>query len=113
MGHLCEICEGSGLKADIWFDKIPLLPGVLDYIQLGCIPGGTRRNYDSYGQKIAPLTEIQKAIVCDPQTSGGLLLAVSAQSQETVENIARKHNIELQAIGELSEEDGGVLIEVH
>ncbi len=41
MGHLTEICEGSNLKANIWFDKIPTLPGVYDYIAQGCVPGGT------------------------------------------------------------------------
>ncbi|MFB1078751.1 selenide, water dikinase SelD [Photobacterium damselae] len=112
LGHLSEICEGSGVKAKVWFDQVPHLPGVFDYIEQGCVPGGTERNFASYGDKIAPMTAEQKALLCDPQTSGGLLLAVASGSEDEIAEIAKHHNIELQAIGELFEQDGSVLIEV-
>jgi len=73
LGHLAEICEGSNLNAEVDFANIKTLDGVYDYIAQGCIPGGTNRNFDSYGHKIAPITDLQKAVLCDPQTSGGLL----------------------------------------
>ena len=76
LGHLIEICEGSNLSAVVFSDKIKTLDGVKDYIAQGCVPGGTGRNFDSYGHKVGVLTEEQKAILCDPQTSGGLLVAV-------------------------------------
>lgn len=53
-----------------------------------------------------------KALLCDPQTSGGLLLAVAPGSEDEIAEIAKHHNIELQAIGELFEQDGSALIEV-
>ncbi|MGR5326089.1 selenide, water dikinase SelD [Photobacterium damselae] len=112
LGHLSEICEGSGVKAKVWFDQVPHLPGVFDYIEQGCVPGGTERNFASYGDKIAPMTAEQKALLCDPQTSGGLLLAVAPGSEDEIAEIAKHHNIELQAIGELFEQDDSALIEV-
>jgi selenide,water dikinase len=79
---------------------------------MGCVPGGTGRNFMSYGDKIGPITEMQKAILCDPQTSGGLLLAITPESAEEAKAVARQHDIELEAIGELLPLDGGTLVEV-
>jgi len=76
LGHLLELCEGSNLNAVINFQDIPILEPVLEYLELGCAPGGTSRNWESYGGKIAAINELQKQVLCDPQTSGGLLVAV-------------------------------------
>lgn len=112
LGHLSEICEGSQVKANVWFDNVPHLPGVFNYIEQGCVPGGTERNYVSYGDKIGELSDKQKALLCDPQTSGGLLLAVTPSAEQQVQQVAEKHGIELQAIGELMPLDGETLIEI-
>ncbi|MEI6894357.1 MAG: selenide, water dikinase SelD [Colwellia sp.] len=112
LGHLSEICEGSQLKAQLWFDKVPYIPGVFDYIEQGCVPGGTERNYASYADKIGPITAQQKSLLCDPQTSGGLLLAVKPDAVKKIHLIAKQYNIELQAIGELKPQDGPILIEI-
>ena len=101
LGHLIEICEGSNLSAVVFADKIKTLDGVKDYIAQGCVPGGTGRNFDSYGHKIGALTEEQKAILCDPQTSGGLLVAVEPNSVQTVIEIAKDAGIDLYEAGEL------------
>ncbi|WP_341225755.1 selenide, water dikinase SelD [uncultured Arcticibacterium sp.] len=78
LGHLKEMAEGSGLSAEVHFDKVPLIaPEIIDYINAGVVPGGTNRNWDSYGSKISSVTDLQKAILADPQTSGGLLVAVN------------------------------------
>jgi len=79
LGHLREICEGSDISAVVEFDKVPLLPNVMEYLKMGCVPGGTIRNYASYGDKIAPLSDTQRDILCDPQTSGGLLCSQSVK----------------------------------
>ncbi|MBC7004960.1 selenide, water dikinase SelD [Photobacterium sp. BZF1] len=114
MGHLNEICEGSGLKASIDFAQVPHLPGAFDYIEQGCVPGGTERNFASYGHRLGEMTEQQKALLCDPQTSGGLLLAVTADAEAEVKALAQQHGIELNAIGELAAAaaDEAVLIEI-
>jgi selenide, water dikinase len=85
LGHLLEMCEGSGLDAELNLDALPVLAPVPGYIAQGCIPGGTHRNFDSYGHKASPLTETQKALLCDPQTSGGLLIAVLPSARSEVE----------------------------
>lgn len=81
LGHLVELAEGSGLTAHLRYDAVPRLPSVDHYLAEGCIPGGTLRNFDSYGHKIGALTEDQKHLLCDPQTSGGLLVAVSPEGE--------------------------------
>ena len=101
LGHLIEICEGSNLSAVVFADKIKTLDGVKDYIAQGCVPGGTGRNFESYGYKVGMLTEEQKAILCDPQTSGGLLVAVEPNSVQTVIEIAKDAGIDLYKVGEL------------
>src|SRR3990167_9546089 len=76
LGHLSEVCEASNISANIWFEKVPLLKNVEKYRALGCIPGGSRKNFMSYGHKISKMTEQQREILCDAQTSGGLLVFV-------------------------------------
>ena len=113
LGHLIEICEGSNLSAVVFADKIKTLGGVKDYIAQGCVPGGTGRNFDSYGHKIGVLTEEQKAILCDPQTSGGLLVAVEPNSVQTVIEIAKDAGIDLYEVGELNpKSESDVVVEI-
>ncbi len=104
LGHLLEICEGSGLSAQVKFQQIPVIEGLADYIAQNAIPGGTFRNWKSYGEKIGPISEVQKMILCDPQTSGGLLVAVSPESVTDFLSLSSKINQELWEIGELIEE---------
>ena len=113
LGHLIEICEGSNLSAVVFLDKIKTLDGVKDYIAQGCVPGGTGRNFDSYGHKVGVLTEEQKAILCDPQTSGGLLVAVEPNSVQTVIEIAKDAGIDLYEVGELNpKSESDVVVEI-
>ncbi|OED44417.1 selenide, water dikinase SelD [Endozoicomonas sp. (ex Bugula neritina AB1)] len=112
LGHLLEICEGSQVKAIIDMNKLPLLPHVEEYRLQDCIPGGTFRNYDSYGAKAAPITDDQKHILCDPQTSGGLLVAVDPDDEESFHRVVNQVGLSLECIGELSEQDGGHLVTV-
>ena len=101
MGHLVEMCEGSGLNAVIDYQAVPKLPEVETYLAQGCSPGGAGRNFESYGHKLGPMDEIQRQILCDPQTSGGLLVAVTPEGETEFLALARKQGFELTAIGEL------------
>lgn len=113
LGHLTEICQGSNLRAEVYFDQIQTLDGVREYIAQGAVPGGTTRNFDSYGHLISPLSDEQKAILCDPQTSGGLLIAVKPQAVESVKQIAKNANVAFYPVGRLLKaESGKVLIDV-
>lgn len=99
MGHLTEICEGSGISAEVDFDAIDLLPNTVKYMEMGCIPGGTRKNFTSYGHKLAPMPEEKRHIVCDAQTSGGLLCVVRKSGVEDFLQITARAGLDLKPIG--------------
>lgn len=94
LGHLSEVCQSSGL----WFEQVPRLPGIEVDIAEGCVPGGSGRNFDSY---VHLVSELQRKLLCNPQTSGGLLLAVMPEVVQQVQSIAERHGIQIDAIGEL------------
>ena len=100
LGHLVEICEGSDIAATISFDKVPLLPKVEHYRALGCVPGGANRNFESYGEKISAMTQAQREILCDAQTSGGLLVIVQKAHVDNFLKEAKERGFDLQSIGE-------------
>lgn len=81
LGHLTEMAEGSGLSAEIYFDRIPFIDGVRGYMAQKVIPGATKRNWSSVQYKVAISEAMneQEAVnlLCDPQTNGGLLISVS------------------------------------
>ena len=103
LGHLVEMADGSGLSAQIDYARVPQLDAVEYYLEQGCVPGGTLRNYDSYASKISPIQELHKRVLCDPQTSGGLLVAVTPQGNEAFLDMAREHGLNLEPIGRLVE----------
>ncbi len=100
LGHLTEICEASHISAKIWFDKVPLLPHVEKYRQLGCIPGGSIKNFASYGDRISKMTQQQREILCDAQTSGGLLVMVKKEGLELFLAETKASGLALEPIGE-------------
>ncbi|MCO5166101.1 MAG: selenide, water dikinase SelD [Planctomycetes bacterium] len=81
LGHLTTMLEGSGARAEVRAADVPLLPGLDPYIEQECWPGGTDRNWDSYGHLVGPLGERDRVLLCDPQTSGGLLAAVRPEAE--------------------------------
>ena len=101
LGHLVEMADGAGLTARIDYAAVPRLPGVEHYLAEGCVPGGTLRNFDSYGAKIAPISEQQKQLLCDPQTSGGLLVAVAPEGEAEFLAVAAEQGLQLAPIGEM------------
>ncbi|KAA3617785.1 MAG: selenide, water dikinase SelD [Calditrichaeota bacterium] len=103
LGHLIEMCEASNLSAKIDFEMIPQFNGLKSYLDQKTIPGGTSRNYKSYGHKVNQLSEIQKTILCDPQTSGGLLIAVDHENNEAFLDLLKRFNLNLQPIGKITE----------
>lgn len=112
LGHLVEMCLGSGVSAQVDFSAIPLLPHAEEYRALGCIPGGTWRNHRSYGHRIAPLPPERVEFLCDPQTSGGLLVAVRPEADEEFQEIGRRHGLDLAPLGELGDPDLEHLVQV-
>ena len=91
LGHLIEMTGGSGVSANIYVDTLPVLQGVKEGIANKNIPGGTIRNWNSYGHHVSfnqTLNEADaKALLADPQTNGGLLIAVDPAALEDVQEI--------------------------
>ena len=103
LGHLVEMADGSRLTARIEASAVPRLDSVDYYLERGCVPGGTQRNFDSYGGRIGKLTDWQKHLLCDPQTSGGLLVAVAPEGQAQFLQTATDLGLSLRPIGTLTE----------
>lgn len=103
LGHLSEICEGSGVSAVVRSQQVPRFDVVDHYIAQKSIPGGTNRNWDSYGHKINSITEEKKALLCDPQTSGGLLLAVEQEHVSDFQEVCESLQLTLTSFGETIE----------
>lgn len=105
LGHLCEMCEGSGVSAKIDFTRVPKFDFLQTYLDQKSFPGGTTRNWDSYGQKVKLFTEHQKLVLADPQTSGGLLVSVEADKAADFELLTRQRGFELISFGHLVEKE--------
>lgn len=87
LGHLLEICRGSNLGAQVDFDRLPILPVALELVRQGHAPGAVDRNWASYGYEVelpADMPEWQRKLLCDPQTSGGLLVSCAAEDADRV-----------------------------
>ncbi|MGD8427815.1 MAG: selenide, water dikinase SelD [Balneolaceae bacterium] len=93
LGHLLELCEGSGVAAEVDFNKVPILDGLGYYLDAQSTPGGTQRNWASYGEKIGSLSSKQQNILCDPQTSGGLLVAVRKEGLEIYRKLTEQFDL--------------------
>lgn len=105
LGHLAEMCEASNCSAEIDFEKVPTLDrSILDfYLEKKAVPGGTNRNWDSYGHKISIENETPKHLLADPQTSGGLLVAVRPDFKNEFQKLAAEQGFELEPFGKLTE----------
>ncbi|OAV45364.1 selenide, water dikinase SelD [Lewinella sp. 4G2] len=113
LGHLTEMCNSSNTKARIRLDDVPFIgDGVLDhYLAEGCIPGGTIRNLDSYGQGIKAADDRALHLLADPQTSGGLLCAVATDHADEFIALCQTHDIHCRPFGAMVSA-GDHLIEV-
>ncbi|GAA4001553.1 selenide, water dikinase SelD [Hymenobacter fastidiosus] len=107
LGHLSEVCEGSNLTADVEFSKVPLLAEAEEYRLQKSVPGGTVRNWDSYGHKIGPVTDEQRTWLCDPQTSGGLLVCVDPTGRDEVRAVFEQYGLTLEPFGTLRPHTAG------
>jgi len=87
LGHLLEIARGAQLHAQLDMPAIPLLPAVLQLAHDGFFTGASGRNWDAYGKDVQldeALSPAQRALLTDPQTSGGLLVACDPASVDDV-----------------------------
>ena len=105
LGHLLEISRASKLAARVEISRLPLLPGASELAQAGHITGASLRNWESYGAEVelgAGIADWQRALLTDPQTSGGLLVSCTPESRDAVLAIFSKHGFAAAAgIGQL------------
>jgi selenide,water dikinase len=106
-GHLLEVCRGSGLSASIDRNALPLMPNLSPYIAAGCIPGGTHRNTSAFGSYVVDMAESDSLILCDPQTSGGLLVAVAPSASAEFEKAAQNQGLVVSPFGVMMAESEG------
>ncbi|MCP4458835.1 MAG: selenide, water dikinase SelD [Cytophagales bacterium] len=111
-GHLLEVCDASEVSAVVHKDQLPVFNFVDKYLELGCVSGGTNRNWATYGERISLSNKDDYQIIADPQTSGGLLVSVDPKSKSDFESFMLERGFELEPIGELRERSEYKIVEV-
>nr|WP_046078132.1 selenide, water dikinase SelD [Halomonas sp. HG01] len=111
-GHLSEVCEASGVAARIDFRRLPRLAEAESYRRQGAVPGGSARNREALGKALPAMDDAHWQWLCDPQTSGGLLLSVHPSWEDDVERVGRQYGLELEPFGDVIAERGETRIEV-
>ncbi len=109
MGHLIEMTEGSKLSAELYYNQIPFVEGLEGYLAQKVVPDSTRRNWNSYGNKVEFDTAINQQqaldILPDPQTNGGLLIAVAPSAVEEVIQLFEQNQLQAfcKPVGKINE----------
>jgi selenide, water dikinase len=101
LGHALEMCRGSKLQAQIRFGALPLLPGIAELARVPFRTGAATRNWDSYGSEVvlgSGLVDWHRDLLCDPQTSGGLLIATAPEDANRVLDKIRSDGFQQAAI---------------
>lgn len=98
LGHLIEMAEGSNLSAEIYYDKLPIIEGATEFLKQRIVPDATYRNWNSYSKKVSfdKGVNVLEAfnLLPDPQTNGGLLIAVKDDAIEEVKNLLIQNGLQ-------------------
>lgn len=109
-GHGLELARGAKLKMQLKLDQLPLLPGVLAFAEAGVVTGASGRNWASYSDEVAlpaSISAAHQALLCDPQTSGGLLVTCTPEAEAEVLACFRRQGFEqARTIGRMTEGSG-------
>src|SRR5207244_626058 len=111
IGHLLEMCGGSAVGAEIAMSAVPLLAGAREYLDRGFCPAGTKRNLQSFRRRVEwQVSEADLTLLCDAQTSGGLLIAVPPEKVAAFEERFRSGGLFCANIGTLNGRSGTITI---
>src|SRR5690606_35548486 len=114
LGHTLEVARASGLTATVRYGDLPWLAGVPALAAQGAVTGASGRNWQSYGQAIAlasQVDETMRALLCDPQTSGGLLVACAPEAvAQVLDTFHSQGFAQASVIGELAAGDPSVRV---
>ncbi|MBN7813287.1 selenide, water dikinase SelD [Algoriphagus sp. H41] len=111
LGHLIEMAEGAGLSAQIEIARLPLIDGIQAYINQFIFPDNTYRNWNAFSPKTKGVTGMDLVKLCDPQTSGGLLIAVAEENKAWFEETMQLQNQAVWEIGRFLDR-GEAVVEV-
>ena len=111
-GHLLEVCDAGNVSATVHKEQLPVFDFVEKYLAKDCVPGGTNRNWKTYGERISLVNEDDYKLIADPQTSGGLLVSIDPENQANFEQYMSTQGFDLKPIGALRERNEGEVIEV-
>jgi selenide,water dikinase len=108
LGHLWEMCQGAALGATVGMDAIPLMEGIPDLVDVGMVPAGAYRNRDHLRDVVMPIAipESQILPLFDPQTSGGLLIAIAPGRADDLERTMEEKGVPCWKIGVFRKEKG-------
>ncbi len=114
IGHALNMVEGSNIDFVISYKKVPVLTGVRELVSSGIAPGGAHNNLKFYGKKVTfpkGISKEEKLILSDPQTSGGLLIALPQRRIDRFKEFAKKEKMPYWEIGEAIKGKGRIVIE--
>lgn len=108
-GHLHEMTSASSVDAELWYDRIPFMPSAEKMAVLGAIPGSTKANESFAAQwtDFTTLNAAQRALVCDAQTSGGLLISLPEERSAEMTSVMRQMGIEATDVGRILRKGNG------
>jgi selenide, water dikinase len=109
LGHLLEICEGSKLSAEIQYQQVPKLSNLSHYASSMIYPDNTMRNWQSYESKVAGIGSESLLTLCDPQTSGGLLICAHPDRINDMTIFLESHGLFIEPFGRLTEHQPAVI----
>jgi selenide,water dikinase len=106
LGHLRNITSASGVTAEVWADRVPVLQAAREYVKAGIAPGGTRANWKflaDWAEYAADISQEDQLLLCDAQTSGGLLAAVpEAKAEEVARALASAGTLASAIVGRIT-----------
>jgi len=112
LGHLRNMLEASRVGATVWADRVPLLDGAIALVERGAVPGGTQRNLEAIRDSVRwdrDVPEPLRVLLADAQTSGGLLIAISAAALPTLlERLESERTPAAAVIGRIEGRDAGI-----
>ncbi len=113
MGHLQSMVRGSKVTAEVSLDSVPVLPGAWDLLDAGIAPGGTHRNLQSVSETViweSSLKEREQLLLCDAQTSGGLLISVPGDRKNALmSELINEGVFGASEIGKVTESSDGII----
>ena len=111
IGHLLEMCEGAGVGAEISASAVPVLEGARESLARGFRPSGSQRNAETFRNRVRlNVSEAEYTLMCDAQTSGGLLIAIAPEGAEKLERTLRESGLFYAKVGSMTADSGRITL---